>query len=74
MKAEPSLFKVEPMAHGNLTLKGEFVRTLTMTGGTGIQLRAMRNNAHVHSRSALDVSLNGIPYRVLGLTVTIARS
>ena len=69
MEAEPGFFEMDTVAHCGPTLKGEFARTLTMTDVvTGwIQLRAMRNNAHVHIRAALDASLDSIPFQVLGL-------
>ena len=69
METEPGFFEVEPVAHCGPTLKGEFLRTLTMTDGImgWIQLRAIRNNAHVHIRAVLDASLDSIPFRVLGL-------
>ncbi len=68
-EAEPGFMEVDTVAHCGPTLKGEFARTLTLTDVfTGwIHLEAMRNNAHVHIRSALDAAIDTIPYQVQGL-------
>ena len=69
MEAEPGFFEVDTVAHCGPTLKGEFARTLSLTDvHTGwIHLEALRNNAHVHIRSALDRAFATIPYQVQGL-------
>lgn len=69
MAAEPGFFEVDTVAHCGPTLKGEYARTLTLTDvHTGwIQLEAMRNNAHVHIRTAFDSAFIAIPYQVQGL-------
>ena len=68
-EAEPGFMEVDTVAHCGPTLKGEFARTLTMTDVfTGwIHLEAMRNNAHVHIRAALDAAIDTIPSQVQGL-------
>jgi hypothetical protein len=69
METEPGFFEADTVAHCGPTLKGEFARTLTLTDViTGwIHLEAMRNNAHVHIRTALDAAMDSIPYQVQGL-------
>lgn len=69
MEAQPGFLEVDTVAHCGPTLKGEFARTLTLTDVyTGwIHLEAMRNNAHVHIRAALDASIDAIPFLVEGL-------
>jgi len=69
IESEPGFFEVDTVAHCGPTLQGEFARTLTMTDVvTGwIHLEAMRNNAHVHIRSALDAAVDNIPCQVQGL-------
>ncbi len=69
MATEPGFFEADTVAHCGPTLKGEFARTLTMTDVvTGwIHLEAMRNNAHVHVRTALDLAVDKIPYQIQGL-------
>jgi hypothetical protein len=69
MGTEPGFLEADTVAHCGPTLRGEFTRTLTMTDvSTGwIHLEAMRNNAHVHIRTALDAAMDSIPYQVQGL-------
>jgi hypothetical protein len=69
MAAEPGFFEVDTVAHCGPTLKGEFARTLTLTDVHlgWIHLEAMRNNAHVHIRTAFDSAFIAIPYQVQGL-------
>lgn len=69
MESEPGFFEVDTVAHCGPTLRGEFARTLTLTDVAigWIHLEAMRNNAHVHIRTALDAAIDGIPYQVQGL-------
>ena len=69
MESEPGFFEVDTVAHCGPTLKGEFARTLTLTDVvTGwVHLEAIRNNAHVHIRKALDTAMDRIPYQVQSL-------
>ncbi len=69
MESGPGFFEADTVAHCGPTLQGEFARTLTMTDVAigWIQLEAMRNNAHVHIRAALDAAVDSIPYHVEGL-------
>ena len=57
------------MAHCGPSLKGELVRTLTLTDvNTGwIHIEALQNNARVHMLKALDSAIETIPYQVQGL-------
>lgn len=66
---EPGFFEVDTVAHCGPSLKGEFVRPLTLTDvNTGwIHLEALRNNARVHMLKALDSAIEAIPYHVQGL-------
>ena len=66
---EPGFFEMDTVAHCGPSLKGEFVRTLTLTDvNTGwIHLEALRNNARVHMLKALDSAIEAIPYQVQGL-------
>lgn len=69
ISSEPGFFEVDTVAHCGPTLKGEFVRTLTLTDVLigWIHLEALRNNAHKHIRVALDAAVDGIPYQIQGL-------
>lgn len=66
---EPGFFEIDTVTHCGPSLKGEFVRTLTLTDvNTGwIHLEALRNNARVHMLKALDSAIEAIPYQVQGL-------
>lgn len=66
---EPGFFEMDTVAHCGPSLKGEFVRTLTLTDvNTGwIHLEALQNNARVHMLKALDSAIEAIPYQVQGL-------
>ena len=66
---EPGFFEIDTVAHCGPSLKGEFVRTLTLTDvNTGwIHLEALRNNARAHMLKALDSAIEAIPYQVQGL-------
>lgn len=76
MEAEPGFFEVDTVAHCGPTLKGEFARTLSLTDvHTGwIHLEVLRNNAHVHIRSALDRAFSAIPTKCRDWTATMAVS
>ena len=66
---EPGFFEIDTVTHCGPSLKGEFVRTLTLTDvNTGwIHLEALRNNARVHMLKALDSAIEAIPYQIQGL-------
>ncbi|WP_211575529.1 integrase catalytic domain-containing protein [Mobiluncus curtisii] len=66
---EPGFFEMDTVAHCGPSLKGELVRTLTLTDvNTGwIHLEALQNNARVHMLKALDSEIETIPYQVQGL-------
>lgn len=66
---EPGFFEMDTVAHCGPSLKGELVRTLTLTDvNTGwIHLEALQNNARVHMLKALDSAIETIPYQVQGL-------
>ncbi|EFU82446.1 integrase core domain protein [Mobiluncus holmesii ATCC 35242] len=66
---EPGFFEMYTVAHCGPSLKGELVRTLTLTDvNTGwIHLEALQNNARVHMLKALDSAIETIPYQVQGL-------
>lgn len=65
----PGFFEGDTVAHCGPTLKGEFARTLNLTDmRTGwVFTRSIRNNAHVHVLSALQQSVEIIPFEVTGL-------
>ena len=69
MEQEPGFFEVDTVAHCGPTLRGDFVRTITMTDVyTGwVHLEAIRNNARVHVLGGLAHALGTIPYHVQGL-------
>ena len=69
MEAEPGFFEGDTVAHCGPTLKGEFARTLNLTCvHTGwVFTRTMRNNAHVHVLTALQASVQDIPFTITGL-------
>ena len=69
VEAEPGFFEVDTVAHCGLTLKGEFARTVNFTDmHTGwVFTKAIRNNAHLHIRSAFDEFINQVPFMVTGI-------
>lgn len=69
VEAEPGFFEGDTVAHCGPSLKGEFARTVNLTDTrTGwVFTRSVRNNAHTHILSALQVAINEIPYEVTGL-------
>lgn len=69
VEAEPGFFEGGTVAHCGPTLKGEFARTLNLTDvHTGwVFTRSVRNNAHVHILSALNLATDEIPFEVTGV-------
>ncbi|MFW6598809.1 integrase catalytic domain-containing protein [Propionibacteriaceae bacterium Y2011] len=69
VEAEPGFFEVDTVAHCGPTLAGEFARTVNFTDmHTGwVFTRAVRNNAHVHIRSAFDDLVATVPFMVTGI-------
>lgn len=69
VEAEPGFFEVDTVAHCGPTLKGEFARTVNFTDmHTGwVFTKAIRNNAHLHIRSAFDEFINQVPFMVTGI-------
>ncbi|WP_205529077.1 integrase catalytic domain-containing protein [Microbacterium halotolerans] len=65
----PGFFEGDTVAHCGPTLKGEFCRTLNLTGmHTGwVFTRSVRNNAHLHILASLGEALEQIPFEVTGL-------
>lgn len=57
------------MAHCGPRLVGEFARTVNFTDVFigWVFTRSIRNNAHIHIRSVMDLAINEIPYDVVGL-------
>ncbi len=65
----PGFFEGDTVAHCGPTTRGEYVRTVDLTDMlTGwTYTRAVRNNAHVHIRDALDRFIAEVPYEVTGV-------
>ena len=69
VEAEPGFFEGDTLAHCGPTLKGEFARTVNFTCvHTGwVFTRAIRNNAHIHIRTAFDAFVATVPFAVTGI-------
>ena len=69
VEAEPGFFEVDTVAHCGPTLKGEFARTVNFTCvHTGwVFTRAIRNNAHIHIRTAFVAFVATVPFAVTGI-------
>lgn len=65
----PGFFEGDTVAHCGPVLKGEFARTFNLTCmHTGwVYTHSVRNNAHIHIRTALDAAIDNIPFEVTGM-------
>ena len=69
VEAEPGFFEVDTVAHCGPTLQGEFARSVNFTDmHTGWTFtHAIRNNAHIHIRTAFDLLIEQVPFAVTGI-------
>ena len=69
VEAEPGFFEVDTVAHCGPTLKGEFARSVNFTDmHTGWSFTySIRNNAHLHIRTAFDHFIAQVPFAVTGI-------